>query len=76
MALGATAAEALFGRPVRLEDLRGRPLRLGASMLIVSYHPAYVLRLPDPQRRMEARAKLLADLRVVRALLDGMSQSK
>ena len=76
VALGATAAEALFGRPVRLEDLRGRPLRLGASMLIVSYHPAYVLRLPEPQRRAEARAKLLADLRVVRALLDGMSQAK
>jgi uracil-DNA glycosylase len=49
---------------------------LGAAVLIVSYHPAYVLRLPEPQRRMAARAKLLADLRVVRALLDGVSQSK
>jgi uracil-DNA glycosylase len=70
VALGATAAEALFGRPVRLEGLRGRPHRLGAAVLIISYHPAYVLRLPDPRRRAKARAKLLDDLRTARALLD------
>jgi DNA polymerase len=76
VALGATAAEALLGQPVRLGDLRGHPLRLGAALLIVSYHPAYVLRLPDPQRRVEARAQLLEDLRAARGLLDGKPGAK
>ena len=76
VALGATAAEALLGRPVQLEGLRGRPRRFGASVLIISYHPAYVLRLPDPQRRTEARANLLEDLRAARGLLDGRGCSK
>jgi hypothetical protein len=56
---------------VQLGRLRGRPRRFGASVLIVSCHPAYVLRLPDPQRRTEARANLLEDLRAARELLDG-----
>jgi uracil-DNA glycosylase len=73
VALGATAAESLLGRPVRLEGRRGRPHRLGAAALIISYHPAYVLRLPDPERRVEARAQLLEDLRAARELLDGQT---
>lgn len=71
VALGATAAEALLGRPVQLNRMRGNPGRYGASVLIISYHPAYVLRLPDPQRRAEAKEKLLEDLRAARELLDG-----
>ena len=70
VALGATAAEALLGRPVQLATLRGRPLRFGGLVLIVSYHPAYLLRLPDLQRWAEARAKLVSDLRLARQLLD------
>jgi uracil-DNA glycosylase len=70
VALGATAAEALLGRPVQLAVLRGRPLRFGGLVLIVSYHPAYVLRLPDLSRQTEARAKLLSDLRAAQDFLD------
>jgi probable DNA metabolism protein len=69
VALGATAAEALLRRPVRLAELRGQPLPYGPATLIVTYHPSYALRLPDPARRTEARAQLIEDLRAARALL-------
>jgi uracil-DNA glycosylase len=70
VALGATAAEALLGRPVPLTDLRGRLLQLGRSALIVTYHPAYVLRLRDLPRQTDARVKLLSDLRTAREFLN------
>jgi uracil-DNA glycosylase len=70
VALGATAAEALLGHTVRMTVLRGRPLRFGDSILFITYHPAYVLRLLDRSRQANARARLQEDLRAAREFLD------
>jgi DNA polymerase len=70
VALGATAAEALLGHAVRMAVVRGRPLRYGGSVLIVTYHPAYVLRLCDRSRQANATALLQKDLRSAREFLD------
>src|SRR6187431_168696 len=48
VALGATAARSLFGRPVTVTKLRGRILQLpdGAAAL-VTIHPSFLLRIQD-----------------------------
>ncbi|MDX2193450.1 MAG: uracil-DNA glycosylase [Gemmatimonadales bacterium] len=47
LALGATAAEALLGAKRPLGELRGRVHRFGGIPLIVTYHPAALLRNPN-----------------------------
>ncbi|WP_139150143.1 UdgX family uracil-DNA binding protein, partial [Sphingobium yanoikuyae] len=66
VALGATAARALLGKPVTISQMRGRPLPLddGAEAWI-TVHPSYLLRLPDPDRQAEEQARFVADLRMV-----------
>lgn len=66
VALGATAAQALFGRTARVGALRGRPLELEDGVpAIVTMHPSAVLRA-DADREAR-RAELLADLELARA---------
>ena len=69
VALGATAAQALLRQTVRMADWRGRPVSYGPAMLIVTWHPAYLLRIQEHARRIEARDALLSDLCMARALL-------
>ena len=52
VALGATAATYLLGGKTSLSSLRGRIHGLRQSKLIVTYHPAYLLR--DPRQKGEA----------------------
>jgi uracil-DNA glycosylase len=52
VALGSTAATYLMGRKASLSSLRGRLHELRGSRLIVTYHPAYLLR--DPTQKKEA----------------------
>jgi uracil-DNA glycosylase len=52
VALGATAATYLLGRKTSLASLRGRIHDVCGSKLIVTYHPAYLLR--DPTQKKEA----------------------
>jgi DNA polymerase len=52
VALGATAATYLLGGRASLSSLRGRIHRVREAKLIVTYHPAYLLR--DPRQKAEA----------------------
>ena len=52
VALGATAATYLLGMKSSLSGLRGRIHQVRGSKLIVTYHPAYLLR--DPNQKKEA----------------------
>jgi DNA polymerase len=52
VALGATAATYLLGGKASLASLRGRMHRVRDSNLIVTYHPAFLLR--DPRQKGEA----------------------
>jgi uracil-DNA glycosylase len=66
--LGATAAQALFGRAARVGELRGRPHSLAHGIpALVTLHPSAVLRAGDA--RAERRAELLEDLTLAAQLL-------
>jgi uracil-DNA glycosylase len=52
VALGATAATYLLGAKTSLASLRGRTHNVRNCQLIVTYHPAYLLR--DPRQKAEA----------------------
>jgi DNA polymerase len=56
VALGATAATWLLGARQPLAGLRGRVHSVRGTKLIVTYHPAYLLR--DPRQKKEAWADL------------------
>jgi uracil-DNA glycosylase family 4 len=56
VALGSTAATYLLGGKASLSSLRGRFHEARGSKLIVTYHPAYLLR--DPRQKKEAWADL------------------
>jgi uracil-DNA glycosylase len=68
--LGATAAQALLGRGVRVTQDRGRPLesRL-APVAFATVHPSSILRAPDDESRRRERALFVDDLRVAAAAL-------
>ena len=61
VALGATAATYLLGQRQPLASLRGRIHAMHGSSLIVTYHPAYLLR--DPRQKKEAWADLQIAMR-------------
>jgi probable DNA metabolism protein len=72
LALGATAAHAVLGRPVPIHASRGQAFDLGAgTVCLVTVHPAYILRLPDALARTAAHAHFVRDLRLARGTLEG-----
>jgi DNA polymerase len=61
VALGATAARALFGRPMTISASRGKPHAIeGAGETWVTVHPSFLLRVQD--NKDEEYAKFVADL--------------
>ncbi|XBQ15484.1 MAG: UdgX family uracil-DNA binding protein [Oceanicaulis sp.] len=69
IALGASAARGLFGKSVKVSELRGEILDLNGKPALITVHPSYLLRLPDPARRAEEEARFVDDLTKARALL-------
>ncbi|EWY39641.1 DNA polymerase [Skermanella stibiiresistens SB22] len=64
VALGATAGRALLRRDVAVQRERGAILRLGGGgSLLLTVHPSYLLRLPDPAAKVLEYDKFVADLR-------------
>ena len=64
VALGATAAEAMLGVKRSLADLRGRVHSYRGIPLVVTYHPAALLRNPNWKK------PTWDDIRIARQLLD------
>jgi uracil-DNA glycosylase len=70
VALGATAARSLMGKPVTLAKMRGETLlQADGSRLIVTIHPSYLLRLQDDESKAREYKRLVADLRRCARLL-------
>jgi uracil-DNA glycosylase len=68
LALGATAAKALFGSSVRVTRDRGRPIDSPlAPVAALTLHPSAILRLRDREEREEALAGLVEDLELLAA---------
>ena len=70
VALGATAARAVFGRTTAIGKNRGRILAGDQAKhpvdadLLVTVHPSFLLRVPDEDRD-EAYASFVADLKLI-----------
>ena len=73
VALGATAATYLLGQRQPLAGLRGRVHNWRGSKLIVTYHPAYLLR--DPRQKKEAWADLQIAMRELGLKLPSKSEA-
>ena len=66
VALGATAARSLIGKVVTISKVRGSPIALvDGSECWVTTHPSALLRMPEPERRREAREMFVDDLKRV-----------
>ena len=67
VALGKTAAVALLGVPAEtsLSSLRGAQREFGGIPLVITYHPAYLLRQPAD------KAKAWRDLCLAKRIIDG-----
>ncbi len=71
IALGATAAQALFGRGFRVKELRGRDLTTPiAPHALATVHPSFVLRQRDDAARHAAMREFVADLVAARRILE------
>jgi DNA polymerase len=68
--LGATAAQSLLGRGVRVTQSRGEPIPSTlAQYVVATVHPSAVLRAPDALARQAAMGHLVSDLTAVVRLL-------
>ncbi len=71
IALGATAARALLGRPTPIERNRGRLMEFGPdAKLLITVHPSFLLRVPQEYKAAEYR-KFVADLKLALPFADG-----
>lgn len=63
VAMGATAARAVLGRPVKISESRGEVIsRDDGPDVLVTVHPSYLLRLPDETRKADEFKRFVADL--------------
>jgi uracil-DNA glycosylase family protein len=70
IALGATAARSLMGRPVTINQVRGEPIELDDNArLVVTIHPSYLLRIREEADKRTEYARFIKDLRAASALL-------
>jgi DNA polymerase len=64
VALGATAARSLFGRPITISKMRGRLLQLSdGTAALVTVHPSFLLRIPNFTDKKREFRDFVADLR-------------
>ncbi|MBL8554912.1 MAG: UdgX family uracil-DNA binding protein [Phenylobacterium sp.] len=64
VALGATAGLAVFGKPTPVATSRGEAFQLpDQARGVVTWHPAFLLRLPDEKARTQAYDAFVEDLK-------------
>lgn len=72
VALGATAARALTGKPVSVMKLRGTVVSSTEGLpVFITVHPSSLLRVPDEADRRRARELFAEDMRKVKAMMKG-----
>jgi uracil-DNA glycosylase family protein len=64
VALGATAARSLFGKPVKIGEARGALLHPDGLDVVVTIHPSAILRTREADERDQMRSAFVADLRL------------
>jgi uracil-DNA glycosylase family protein len=70
VAMGATAAQSVFGKITPINGNRGRLIDLDdGTRALVTVHPSYLLRLPDEDAKAREYERFVDDLRIAAALL-------
>jgi uracil-DNA glycosylase family protein len=70
VAMGATAAQSVFGKITPINKNRGRPIDLEDGIkALVTVHPSYLLRLPDAQAKAQEYERFVNDLKIAADLL-------
>ena len=70
LAMGATAAQSVFGKIMPINKNRGRPIELDDGLkALVTVHPSYLLRLPDEDAKAREYQRFVSDLKIAAALL-------
>ena len=70
VAMGATAAQSVFGKITPINKNRGRLLNLDDGIkALVTVHPSYLLRLPDADAKAQEYQRFVDDLKIAAALL-------
>jgi len=70
VAMGATAAQSVFGKITPINKSRGRLIELDdGTRALVTVHPSYLLRLPDADAKAREYQRFVDDLRIAAALL-------
>jgi DNA polymerase len=67
VALGATAANSVLGRPTPIQRNRGKTIAVSdETQVLITVHPSYLLRVPEAQQAEEYR-RFVEDLRLAAA---------
>jgi len=70
VAMGATAAQSVFGKITPINKNRGRPIDLDDGIkALVTVHPSYLLRLPDADAKAREYQRFVDDLKLAAELL-------
>jgi DNA polymerase len=68
VAMGATAAQSVFGKITPINKNRGRLIDLDdGTKVLVTVHPSYLLRLPDEDAKAREYERFVDDLKIVAA---------
>jgi DNA polymerase len=70
VAMGATAAQSVFGKITPINKTRGRLINLNdGTRALVTVHPSYLLRLPDAEAKAQEYRHFVQDLKIAADLL-------
>jgi uracil-DNA glycosylase family protein len=70
VAMGATAAQCVFGKITPINKNRGRLIDLDDGIkALVTVHPSYLLRLPDADAKAREYQRFVSDLKIAAAAL-------
>lgn len=70
VAMGATAAQSVFGKVTPINRNRGRVIELDdGTRALVTVHPSYLLRLPDADAKALEYQRFVDDLKLAAAVL-------
>jgi uracil-DNA glycosylase len=76
VAMGATAAQCVFGKITPINKNRGHAIELPDGLkALVTVHPSYLLRQPDEESRAREYARFVDDLRIAAALIETSSRA-
>ncbi|RTL55254.1 MAG: DUF4130 domain-containing protein [Bradyrhizobiaceae bacterium] len=68
VALGATAAQCVFGKITQIGKNRGHVIDVSESLkALVTVHPSYLLRLPDEDAKLREYRQFVSDLKLATA---------